>query len=105
RRRSTRSSAAGTAPARRAARRASGTGRGRTPRNRSAACATRAAPPTGRHRCAEPFRLAEEVEAKGMLAIDQRLGFAIAALLADIGFDRVAAEMPDHRRRAEADGV
>ena len=40
-----------------------------------------------------------------MLRIDERLGLAVAALLVDIGFDRVAAEMPDDRRRAEADRV
>src|SRR6185437_363421 len=54
---------------------------------------------------AEPFLLAEKIEADRVLRIDQRLGFAVAALLADIGFDRVAAEMPDHGRRAEADRV
>ena len=40
-----------------------------------------------------------------MLRIDERLGLAVAALLVAIGFDRVAAEMPDDRRRAEADGM
>src|SRR5579884_3285846 len=53
----------------------------------------------------EPFRLAEQVEAERMLGIDERLCLAIAALLVDVGLRRVAAEMPDRRRRAEADDM
>ena len=40
-----------------------------------------------------------------MLRIDQGFGLAVAALLIAIGFDRVAAEMPDDGRRAEADDI
>src|SRR6185437_4593581 len=54
---------------------------------------------------AEPFGLAEQVEAERMLAVDERLGLAVAALLVEISLHRVAAEMPDNGRRAEADRV
>src|SRR5260221_4128434 len=40
-----------------------------------------------------------------MPAVDERLGLAVAALLAEIGLYRVAAEVPDDGSRAEADSV
>ena len=70
RRHSTRRSAAGTRSARRAARTSSETGRGRTPRNRSPAGATAAARSKIAVDAAEPLRLAEQIEAKGVLRID-----------------------------------
>ena len=51
------------------------------------------------------FAWPNRLKRNGMLGIDQRLGLAVAALLVEIGFDRVAAEMPDDGRRAEADGI
>ena len=38
-----------------------------------------------------------------MLSLEQRLGLAVAPLLAEIGADRTAAMMQDHRARTEGD--
>src|SRR5437764_14447635 len=52
-----------------------------------------------------PVAGAEHVEMIGVLVLEQRLGFAIAALLLEVGFDGVAPEMPDLGGGHEADGV
>src|SRR5262249_47284651 len=53
----------------------------------------------------EPLRLSEEIEAIGMLDVEERLGLPVSHLLLDVGFDGVAAEVPHDRRGAEADRV
>src|SRR5207247_4696665 len=50
-------------------------------------------------------RVEKRIEAMGMPEVQERLGLAVAALLADVGLDGVAAEVPHHRRRAEADAM
>src|SRR6202044_2693098 len=52
---------------------------------------------------ATPLGLAKRVEARGMLAVEQRFRLSITLLLADIGLHRVAPEMPDERGGTVAD--
>ena len=52
---------------------------------------------------ARPRRVAADVVLLGPLALEQRLGPAVAALLAQVAADGVAALVPDHRRGREAD--
>ncbi len=51
---------------------------------------------------AAPVAGAERVEVIGVLVFQQRLGFAVAALLLEVRLDRVAAVMPDLGRRAKS---
>src|SRR5262249_42509862 len=53
----------------------------------------------------DPLRLAEHVKAEWMLEVELRFGFAVTHLLLEIRLDGVAAEMPHHGGRAEANGV
>src|SRR6266496_6346700 len=52
-----------------------------------------------------PNAAAEAVEPLGVLAGQERLGFAVAGLLAQIGLHGRAAVVPDKSRRTEADLV
>ena len=54
---------------------------------------------------AAPLPLAAEIEAVGMLEAEQGLGVAVAGLLPQVGAGRLAAVVPDHRRRRERDPV
>src|SRR5262249_56044864 len=53
----------------------------------------------------EPARLPQEIEAVGMLEVEQRLRLPVPHLLLQVGLPRVPPPLPTGRRRSEADGV